>query len=197
MYVYVVMVCYRQGTTHSFLSGLADLYHSYGMHATRKYVCTPRAVLPLSSLPLSLCLQICRAVLTRLHCLLGVLRRQRSQTRVVVASGTSNPSVIPPLTLSLFLGCSLKIWKTMLRFSIVCRVHLCRQWSKLKIQSRNKNTCMRLFHLLYFIFLILFFFKFFLVMLIVLGNLFTISYLVMLLNMLNYHAHFVVAMYIY
>jgi len=48
-----------------------------------------------------------------------------------------------------------------------------------------------------FLFFYFIFLNFFLVMLIVLGNLFTISYLVMLLNMLNYHVHFVVAMYIY
>ena len=61
-----------------------------------------------------------------------------------------------PLSLTLFLACSLKIWKTMRRFSIVCRVHLCRQWSKLKIQSRNKNTCMRLFHLFFYFFILFF-----------------------------------------
>jgi glutamate dehydrogenase len=33
-----LLVCFRHGTTHSFLSGLADLYHSYKLISGRKYV---------------------------------------------------------------------------------------------------------------------------------------------------------------
>jgi glutamate dehydrogenase len=33
-----LLVCFRHGTTHSVLSGLADMYHSYNLSASRKYV---------------------------------------------------------------------------------------------------------------------------------------------------------------
>lgn len=33
-----LMVAFRVGSTHSYLSGISDVYRYYGMYATRKYV---------------------------------------------------------------------------------------------------------------------------------------------------------------
>ena len=33
-----MVVAYRHGSTHSFFSGITALYHSYGLHSTRKYI---------------------------------------------------------------------------------------------------------------------------------------------------------------